>query len=63
MYFYPLSRIHNTSLVSAYFRLDKRKCKCLKFIYLFNGLKLNYIHHLRFIPERVAEIFIGTQTV
>jgi hypothetical protein len=26
MYIYPLSRIHNTSLASAYFGLDKREC-------------------------------------
>jgi hypothetical protein len=30
---YPLSRIHNTSLVSAYFGLDKRVC--LKYLFLF----------------------------
>jgi hypothetical protein len=37
MYIYPLSRIHNTSLTSAYFGLDKRECECLEclFIYLF----------------------------
>jgi hypothetical protein len=33
MYIYPLSRIHNTSLVGAYFGLDKRDCECLD-IYL-----------------------------
>jgi hypothetical protein len=27
MYIYPLSRIHNTSFVSAYFGLDKRGCE------------------------------------
>jgi hypothetical protein len=32
MYIYPLSRIHNTSLTSAYFRLDKREC--LEYLYL-----------------------------
>jgi hypothetical protein len=26
IYIYPLSRLHNTSLVSAYFGLDKREC-------------------------------------
>jgi hypothetical protein len=25
---YPLSRIHNTNLISAYFGLDSRECKC-----------------------------------
>jgi hypothetical protein len=30
MYNYPLSRIHNTSLTSAYFRLDKREYECLE---------------------------------
>jgi hypothetical protein len=24
----PLSRIHNTSLISAYFGLESRECKC-----------------------------------
>jgi hypothetical protein len=32
MYIYPLSKIHNTSLVSAYFSLDKRECECLEYI-------------------------------
>jgi hypothetical protein len=39
MYIYPLSRIHKRSLVSAYFKLDKRECECLEyylFIILFN---------------------------
>jgi hypothetical protein len=27
-YIDPLSRIHNTNLVSAYFGLDKRECEC-----------------------------------
>jgi hypothetical protein len=35
MYIYPLSRIHNTSLVSAYFGQDKRECECLEYLYLF----------------------------
>jgi hypothetical protein len=26
---YPLSRIHNTSLTSAFFELDSRECECL----------------------------------
>jgi hypothetical protein len=26
----PLSRINNTSLISAYFELDSRECKCLE---------------------------------
>jgi hypothetical protein len=28
-YINPLSRIHNTCLISAYFGLDSRECKCL----------------------------------
>jgi hypothetical protein len=32
MYIYPLSRIHNTNLVSAYFGLDKRECDCLEYL-------------------------------
>jgi hypothetical protein len=37
MYIYPLSRIHNTSLISAYFGLDKCECECVEyyFIYLY----------------------------
>jgi hypothetical protein len=31
---YPLSRIHNTSLISAYFGLDSRECECLEYLYL-----------------------------
>jgi hypothetical protein len=27
VFIYPLSRIHNTSLISAYFGLDSRECK------------------------------------
>jgi hypothetical protein len=34
MYIYPLFRIHHTSLVSAYFRLDSRKCKCLEYLFI-----------------------------
>jgi hypothetical protein len=34
MYIYPLSRIHNTSLISAYFGLDKRECKCLNYLFI-----------------------------
>jgi hypothetical protein len=46
MYIYPLSRIHNASLISAYFGLDSRDCKCLEYlftIYLFTekGCSLN----------------------
>jgi hypothetical protein len=33
MYIYPLPTIHNTSLVSAYFGLDKHKCP--EYLYLF----------------------------
>jgi hypothetical protein len=35
MNFYPLRRIHNTSLVSAYFGLDKRVCVCLEYNILY----------------------------
>jgi hypothetical protein len=27
----PLSRFHNTSLISSYFGLDSRECKCLEY--------------------------------
>jgi hypothetical protein len=33
MYINPLARIHNTSLISAYFGLDSRECKCLEYIF------------------------------
>jgi hypothetical protein len=33
MYIYLLLRIHNTSLVSAYFGRDKRECECLEYYY------------------------------
>jgi hypothetical protein len=32
---YPLSRIHNTSLVSSYFGLDKRGCEYLEYYYYY----------------------------
>jgi hypothetical protein len=35
MYIYPLSRIHNTSLVSAYFGLDKRDCEYREYLFIF----------------------------
>jgi hypothetical protein len=35
MYFYPLSRIHNTSFTSAYFGLDKHECECVEYLLLF----------------------------
>jgi hypothetical protein len=34
MYIYPLSGIHNTSLISAYFGLDKRECECLEYLFI-----------------------------
>jgi hypothetical protein len=40
MYIYPLSRIHNTSLVSAYFGLDKRECECLEYISAWKLIKI-----------------------
>jgi hypothetical protein len=33
--FNPLSRIHNTSLISAYFGLDSRECKCLEYLFIY----------------------------
>jgi hypothetical protein len=35
MYIYRLSRIHNTSPVSAYFGLYKREHECLEYIYMY----------------------------
>jgi hypothetical protein len=35
MYIYPLSRIHNTSLTSAYSGLDKRECDCLEYLFTY----------------------------
>jgi hypothetical protein len=34
VYIYPLSRIYNTILVSAYFGLDKSECECECLVYL-----------------------------
>jgi hypothetical protein len=34
MYLY-VSRIPNTSLISAYFGLDSRECKCLEYYYYY----------------------------
>jgi hypothetical protein len=34
-YINPLSRIHNTSFISAYFGLDSRECKCFELYYDF----------------------------
>jgi hypothetical protein len=31
LYINPLARIHNTSLISAYFGLDSRDCKCIEY--------------------------------
>jgi hypothetical protein len=31
----PLSRIHTTSLISAYFGLDDRECKCLEYLFIY----------------------------
>jgi hypothetical protein len=35
IFIYPLSRIHNTSLASAYFGLDKRECGCLEYLFIY----------------------------
>jgi hypothetical protein len=41
---YPLSRIHNTSLISASFGLDKRECDSLEYLFIYyisaNALKI-----------------------
>jgi hypothetical protein len=37
VYVNPLSRIYNTSLISAYFGLDSRECKCLEYYYIFTN--------------------------
>jgi hypothetical protein len=37
MYISPLSRIHNTSFVSAYHGLDKRECKWLEYLFTYFG--------------------------
>jgi hypothetical protein len=41
---YPLSRIHNTSLINAHFGLDSRERKCLEYyIRILNSfIKLNF---------------------
>jgi hypothetical protein len=38
--YYPLSRIHNTSLVSAYLGLDKRECERLEYFKLNPTVKV-----------------------
>jgi hypothetical protein len=44
MYIYPLSRIHNTSLISAYFGLDKRECEGLEYFFIIILIsKLKYL--------------------
>jgi hypothetical protein len=48
IYIYPLSRIHNTSLMSANFGLDKRECECLEHLFIINI----YIHHHRPLDQR-----------
>jgi hypothetical protein len=35
MHIYPLSRIHNTRLISANFRLDKRECENLEYLVIY----------------------------
>jgi hypothetical protein len=51
MYIYSLSRIHNTSPVSAYFGLDNRECECLEYLLLFiiwfNESFLNKVHIIK----------------
>jgi hypothetical protein len=42
----PLSRIHNTSLISAYFRQDSRECKCLEYLFI-NHLTAGWSNGLR----------------
>jgi hypothetical protein len=38
---YPLSRIYNTSLISAYFGLDSRECKCLEYLFKINNKRIS----------------------
>jgi hypothetical protein len=54
MYIYPLSRIHNTSFVSAYFGLNKHEYGCLEYLFIIIQC---YIHtyHSHIIPEGLAE--------
>jgi hypothetical protein len=39
---YPLSRIHNTSLISAYL-LDSRECKCLEYLSVLEYIFILYL--------------------
>jgi hypothetical protein len=34
VYINPLSRIHNTILISAFFGLDSRDCNCLEYLFI-----------------------------
>jgi hypothetical protein len=43
MYIYPLSRIHNISLGSAYFGLDKRECECLEYLFIYLCMFIRYL--------------------
>jgi hypothetical protein len=45
LYIYPLPRNHNTSLVTAYFELDKRKCECLEYIFKKHELNSGLPRH------------------
>jgi hypothetical protein len=47
MYIYPLSRIHNTSLVSAYFGQDKREFECQNYYFIIFIYMLIYGGYLR----------------
>jgi hypothetical protein len=46
MYIYPLSRIHNTSLVSAYLGLDKRECEGLEYLFIYHNFTHNSLANL-----------------
>jgi hypothetical protein len=50
----PLSRIHNTSLISAYFELDSGETKCLE--YLFIIIFMNF-------PTAGAQAFLMDYTL
>jgi hypothetical protein len=34
----PLSRIHNTILIIAYFGLDSRESECLEYLFIFTRI-------------------------
>jgi hypothetical protein len=52
----PLSRFHNTSLISAYFGLNSRECKCLEYLFIIKSVNLIPASKISYERQKVSHL-------